>query len=49
MQQVDFVDDDESNQLSVSFLSSLSSDDVPLFGSAYDDLGRLMVKVNLGY
>ena len=38
VQQMDFVDDDEFDQVYVSTFTSLSSDDVPLFGSGHNDL-----------
>ena len=41
MQQVDLVDDDETDELSVSLLSALSRDDVPFLRSANDDLRGL--------
>lgn len=39
MQKMDLVDDDQFNQIDISALTRLSSDNVPLFRGCYDNLG----------
>ena len=46
VQQVNFVDDDETDELRVRLLSAFSRDDVPFFGSANDDLRGLEGEYN---
>ena len=38
VQQVDFIEDHESDELCVGALTALARRDVPLFGRAHDDL-----------
>ena len=38
MQQVDFIDDDETDELGVSAIPTFTSDDIPFFRSGDDEL-----------